>query len=1143
MRWRTPPAFLRLFLISGMFFNTVDDLIGASAFTATELKVPKAGTIGFRKTNPSLTGLMFTNTLSSNRSITNQIYLNGSGVAAGDVNGDGLCDLYFCGLDTPNSLYLNQGNWKFSPSDSPSIALENAASTSAAFADLDGDGDLDLLVSTIRNGCFAFANDGSGHWKPIPNPELEANKAGAMSMAIADSDGDGDLDLYVTNYRTSTLRDEPLTRFRVSPVNGTNRIIEVDGRPVTEPDLVGRFELGPENQVIEAGEPDAFFENDGKGHFTRIPLDSDVFQVAKGMLSTELRDWGLSAMFRDMNQDGAPDLYVCNDFESPDRIWINDGKGRFREINSKAIRKTSLFSMGIDFADINRDGHDDFVVLDMLSRSHVRRQVQVGDIKPGMGRDLTLRDQEQTPRNTLMLNRGDETYAEIALYAGLHASEWSWCPVFLDVDLDGYEDLLITNGHERDAMNIDVARSIESRREGKTDSRSDILNLRRAFPKLETSNLAFRNQGDLTFQEMTKEWSFNAEEVSHGMALADLDNDGDLDVAINHLNAVAILYENTTPAPRLRVQLKSSSGNTFGIGARILVHNGDLIQSQEIIAGGRYLSSDAPVRTFAVPGTQEAIRIEVLWRDGTKSVVRDAMANHSYVIAKEESEPSRSDFTTARRKPMFKETSGLLNHRPHDSEHDGFHPQTGLPYRLDTCAPVVEELDWNKDGWKDLVITGGQSHGPSLFINRNGKTFSELEELKKRLPSWPEQTCVLAINPLKKADPTHLMIGFANSSSPTGNRGLLHLRSDSPNTLRWLEVPVQSFVCGALAASDIDQDGDIDLFAGGHFVPNNFPKPADSFLFVNQEGVFRPDATASKAFEKVGMVTGAVFADLDADGDPDLVLARHWDPPAIFINKQGEFEDQTEKFGLQNYQGLWNGVATSDLNHDGRPDLVFSNMGRNTYFQPHLHHPIRLYYGDLNSDGITEVIQSHFDEELDQWVPSYRFDEVARIIPPARQMFSSYEEFGRASINQVFGPWLALTQVKEVHVLDTTVFLHRGDTFDPIPLPLETQLAPAFSLATDDVNKDGHQDLFLVQNFFGTRPGQARYDAGRGLLLLGNGDGTFQSVPARESGIEVYGEQRGALFTDLNQDGHSDLVIGRNGRETKLYLHQGRHSN
>ena len=635
------PWLAALFLIASGLRSCAADWQVEAGYRSAPLPVPQVGQAGFALLPESVTGITFTNSLPEQRHLTNQILLNGSGVAAGDIDGDGRCDLFFCHLGGPSALYRNLGNWKFEDiTVKAGVVSSNLDATGAAFADLDGDGDLDLIVNSVGGGTHIFLNDGNGHFTESPL-RLNSGKGG-MSLALADIDGDGYLDLYVANYRTSALMDIPNAHATFKRVSGKVVMDRLDGRPTTEPDLTNRFVVSAELGIQEVGEPDVLYRNQGGTNLIPVSFTDGSFSDEDGKpLAEPPYDWGLSVMFRDINGDSLPDLYVCNDFQSPDRIWINQGAGKFRAIPRLALRKTSRYSMGIDFADINRDGIDDFFVLDMLSREHRQRMTQIVDVPaliPSIG---DIESRPQYGLNTLFLGRGDGTYAEIAQFSGLEATEWSWTPIFLDVDLDGWEDVLVSNGQERAARDIDVVEKLKAMRAARKMSDAEIFQARKMFPRLATANLAFRNARDLTFKEMGHEWGFDFKGVSHGMCLADLDNDGDLDVVVNNLNGPAGIYRNESNAPRVAVRLKGLAPNTRGIGAKIWVYGGAVpMQSQEMICGGRYLSSDDPMRVFAAGSLTNEMRIEVRWRRGRRSVVNGVKANRIYEIDEAGAEPT-----------------------------------------------------------------------------------------------------------------------------------------------------------------------------------------------------------------------------------------------------------------------------------------------------------------------------------------------------------------------------------------------------------------------------------------------------------------------------------------------------------------------
>ncbi|MDB6052806.1 MAG: Repeat protein, partial [Verrucomicrobiales bacterium] len=484
-------------------------------FRRAALSFSKNGKTGFTLLTSAQTGIAFTNILTIEQALVNQNYLNGSGLAAGDIDGDGLIDLYFCSKNGDGRLYRNKGAGRFDDVTAwAGISTPGMAQSAALFEDINGDGFVDLIITSYGGPNACFINDGKGHFSNITQEAGLVFKGGCGSMAMADIDGNGTLDLYVCNYgEQSVLRTGGMVTIRQS-----------GGKPVVTGKYAKRIKI-INGQMIELGEPHLLYLNDGKGHFKPVSWTDGTFLDEDGKpLTNDLWDMGLSAMFRDINQDGFPDLYVCNDFQTPDRIWINDGKGHFHAPPRSALRKTSQFSMGVDFADINRDGLDDFMVVDMLSRNHKLKMQQSNTTNPPA--EYTgekFLDRPQNRQNTLFLNRGDGSYLEMAHFAGLEATDWSWCPVFLDVDLDGYEDLLITTGHAFDTQDLDTIALIKSNPPKNT--RESLLR----YPDLKTPNMAFRNKGDLRFEEMGHAWGFESTQVSHGIVLADIDNDGDLD--------------------------------------------------------------------------------------------------------------------------------------------------------------------------------------------------------------------------------------------------------------------------------------------------------------------------------------------------------------------------------------------------------------------------------------------------------------------------------------------------------------------------------------------------------------------------------------------------------------------------------------
>ncbi len=824
------------------------------------LEVPREGQAGFTSMPPAVTGIQFTNLVPESRSLTNHILLNGSGVAAGDIDGDGFSDLFFGGTGGLGVLYRNLGEWKFQDvTHEAGLDLSDLDATGTVLADVDGDGDLDLLVSSIRKGVHLFLNNGKGQFQETTSAAGLSSITAGMSIALADVDGDGDLDLYVCNYRNETLRDGFSMKIRVATINGKRVITMLNGRQLTGPDLTGWVSLDEKGQIVENGQADVLYRNNGGGKFTPSSFTGGMFLDENGKaLTTPLYDWTLSAAFRDLNGDGLPDLYVCSDLASPDRIWINKGDGHFQMIRPTALRKTSWFSMGVDFADLNRDGYDEIFVADMLSRDHRLRQVQVGDHQGVFSPVGTFENRPQVPRNTLFLNQGDGEYAEIGYFSGLYASEWSWSPIFLDVDLDGYEDVLIATGFERDVQDVDIANQLEAARRGQQLSDGDALRMRAKFPRLELPKLAFRNRGDLTFEERGEAWGFNTRGVSQGMALADLDNDGDLDVIVNNMNGVAGIYRNESSAPRVAVRLKGQPHNTRGIGARIAVTGGAVpSQTQEMQCGGRYLSSDDTMRVFATGQMTNVLAIDVVWRSGKRSRLEGVRPNQLVEIVEPPGPPQAPPTKLAKPLPIFEDVSSLVAQIHHEENFDDFIRQPLLPHKFSQLGPGVAWFDLDGDGWDDLFIGSGKGSALGAFRNNRKGGFERFTQEPLAQVVARDQTAILGAQ-LAPGQPV-LLAGSANYEDGSSEGGAVNAYDFATGKLDDL-VPGTKSSTGPMALGDYDGDGDLDLFVGGRLVAGRYPEPAASRLFRNDGGKLVEDASAAVLLRNVGLVSGATWS-------------------------------------------------------------------------------------------------------------------------------------------------------------------------------------------------------------------------------------------------------------------------------------------
>ena len=1063
------------------------------------LRAASGSRTGFTLVSAELSGIRFTNRLSREFAAQNQIRMNGSGVAAGDVDGDGRPDLFFCGVEAPARLYRNLGNWKFEDvTEASGLDFTGRYTTGAALVDVDGDGDLDLLVNLHGGGTREFLNDGHGHFVEKLNSGLQSS-GGAMSMALADIDGDGDLDLYVANYRTTTIRS---TGFSVLRING-QRVIRPEDRDA--------LEYTPAGAVLEHGEPDVLYRNDGRGNWTPVPWDQGAFLDESGApIKQAPRDWGLSVAFRDLNGDGAPDLYVCNDFHSVDRVWINDGHGQFHAMATLALRSSPTFSMCVDFADVNRDGHDDFFVADMLDRAHTDRLVHSPGAMAAIGDYESLTNRPQNSRNVLQQSRGDNTYADVAYARGVATTGWTWSSVFLDVDLDGYEDLLLTTGNLVDTQDLDANARIDA---GGPYRKEQIPGKLLQYGPRPGRHQLYHNLGGLGFEEVGVKWGFGMEGVGHGMCVVDVDGDGDLDVVVNEMNGVAGVYRNEAGGGRVAVRLKGEGKNTRGIGARVTLRGGAVgEQSQEMMAGGRYLSSDDAMRVFASGKVEKGMELEVRWRSGKRSVVKGVEANREYEIEESRTTERWESPKRGAPTPWFREVSTGVTH--HEEGFEDFERQGLLPRKLSQLGPGVGWMDVDGDGLLDVVMGSGKN-GKLSWLWNDGKGGFEARE---GAFADRDQSGLAGLPGAGRK--TGVVYGSANYEEYTNTEGGAELWQAGGEAEKVVKGPWGS--SSAIAVADLKGNGELEVFVGCRVKAGRYPESEGSRIWKREGGVWKEDAVNTAALKDSGLVSGAVWSDLDGDGYPELVLATEWGAIRTYRNRKGELKE--EEMGLGKYRGYWNGVSAGDFDGDGKMDLVASNWGRNTR-----HGRDRLYWGDWNTVGTVELLEA--EEEGGKWQPVRDLNTVSKTLPWVREKYASHRAWAEAEMGGILAG--RKSGMLEVDWLGTTVFLNRGGKFEAVELPEVAQRTVGYGVCVADYDGDGLEDVLVVGNFFGVNASESRSDAGRGAWLKGDGKGGFAGV--EDSGLEVYGEGRGAAVGDYDGDGRVDVVVGQNGAGLKLY--------
>jgi len=1101
---------------------------------------PSAQRPGFTRLDSASTGVTFRHQIPANRHLTNQMLLDGAGVALGDVNGDGRPDCFLAATGGGSELWLNEGNWRFrnhTAAAFPDPSMLAGDVTAAVLADVTGDGADDLILNTHADGVRIFRNLGSGTFQQIPIQQPPVR--GGHSLALADVDGDGWVDLYVCNYRRRALMDIPNARATFSGAGAAKVVATFDGRPTTAPDLTNRFVVNAAGGIDELGEADVLYRNLGGTNWVPVPWTGGAFRDEDGHpLNMPPLDWGLAAQFCDVNGDGRPDLYVCNDFQSPDRFWINNstpGQVRFRLIERDRVRHTSLFSMGVDFGDLNRDGLPDFVVVDMLSPDPVRRLTML-DGTPTVAVDpADPLARPQSDANTLFLQRPGGSFAEVAAFAGVTATDWSWTPAFLDVDLDGWLDLLVTAGQERASRDLDVADQLKAFRRAGLRTDAQIFRERQKFPRQSARLQAFRNGGVPgaggipVFTDSAAVWGLDYEGVSHGMAFGDLDGDGDLDLVVNHLQDAAGFYRNDAPGPRLVVELQGRAPNTGGIGARLRFGWGpdpetaalQRPQSAQVVAGGRYLSSDSRTRTFACPGPGTGW-LEVRWPSGHRAVLTGLTANQRHQITEPAGDPPSTPPPTPAPRQRLRFEAIATSWVSAAATEDEFARQPLLPRRQATRTPV---LAWLRppDAEPGVIAVGG----------------TPTQSLRQAVVSDESVSQIRDVGPF----------GATLAMALVGSQWLLAEGSSQPGSLVQLDpqsntrkaIPTQVSHPAALAVSQEGASGSGWIFIGGGAIPGHYPEAAPSEWRRLENGAVGPGAPPVP----LGLVRAAAFADLDGDHQEDLAVAIEWGPPRMFRLQGGEWNEWNPPVALADgsstllatLTGWWQCVLAGDFDSDGRNDLVLGNWGLNSPYAlvtgavPSAGgplRPLRLLADPTPESGPMRCLEAYTGAD---GVPrSLRGrGDLAAHWPWMPEQFPTHRAFASAPLRDLIGDRMPAAIQRECRWLASVVLWNRGDRFELRPLPDEAQLGPILALAPGDFDGDRRTDLYGAQGFFGYGFGMTREDAGEGVFLLVSDEDSFIAIPTAATGARILGEQRSVVSGDFDHDGRTDLVIGVHG--------------
>jgi hypothetical protein len=1042
------------------------------------------------------------------------IFLNAfGGICTGDFDGDGLVDFYVSSPAGGHKLYRNLGDFRFQDAtEEAGLAADTFWGTGATFVDIDNDGDLDLYACAYDAPNRLYVNRGADvagniHFQDQAHRYGLDFRGASMTMAFADIDNDGDLDGYLA---TTAKAPPPGTRFSVI----------YEGKvPKIPPHLAEywQFIYRPGEQVsrTEAGQFDHLYRNDD-GHFVDISREAGI----DGPYFT------LSATWWDFNADSLPDLYVANDFYGPDMLYRNDGDGQFTEVIQEVVPHTPWFSMGSDVGDVNNDGLVDFLATDMSATTHYREKVMMGNMDDLWFLDLA--EPRQYMRNALYVNSGTGRMLEAAYLCGVASTDWTWNPLLADLDNDGRLDLFVTNGILRDTMNSDLSAYAEQHFQGGSREWARFWAGQEMRKEV---NLAFRNEGDLQFTRTEQEWGLNHAGVSLGAAVADFDNDGDMDLVVSNADAPVSIYRNKSQdANSITVRLAGTASNRRGLGATVHLRAGGVQQVRYVTMTRGWLSSSAPVLHFGLGDAQGVSELSIDWPSGRRQVLRDLGANQAYIVSEpDEAEGGPHPVDTAR-KPFFAPSSPIADARHTENEFDDFAKQPLLPHRMSMMGPALAAADIDDDGDEDFFLGGAAGQSGRLVVNHQGQLQARSVEAFD-VHQDCEDTAAVFLDVESDGDEDLVVVSGSVEQAP-GNpmyRDRLYLNDGHGGfTFAPDRLPDDRENGSVAAACDYDLDGDADLFIGSRCVPGEYPTSGTSRLLVNSEGRF--EEAAPPALADCGMVTDAVWADLNQDGRMDLTLATDWGPLKVFLNEEGRLRDATRDCGLDRFLGWWTAITAADVDGDGDQDLVAGNFGLNTKYRASQKKPELLYYGVFDESERPHVIEAKYDGDV--CVPRRGFSCSQNAMPFLKDKLQTFHNFASATLPELYGQSRLADAVRlEANTLESGIFINEGSgepRFTFRPLPRLAQIAPSLDLLTNDFNSDGNVDLFMLHNFYGPQRETGRMDGGLSLLLLGDGTGGFEPVWPVQSGIVLPADPRRAVVTDLDADGGRDLFVAIN---------------